>query len=88
MLRITQDVTRFWQFQEAITEANRKLNLLSSVTRHDILNQIVGLSGCIDLMRKNLPEDCNVMQEYIDRAMAKAQAGYISGCRKALNAPD
>ena len=70
MLGITQDVTQFWQSQEALTEANKKLNLLSSVTRHDILNQIVGLSGCIDLMNEILPEDCTVMQEHIDRAMA------------------
>ncbi len=73
MLGVTQDVTAFWQSQEAIREANRKLNLLSNVTRHDILSQIVGLWGCIELMNGNLPKECAVMQENIDRATAMAE---------------
>jgi PAS domain S-box-containing protein len=35
----------------AIAQANRKLNLLSSITRHDILNQLTGLMLAIDLMQ-------------------------------------
>ena len=31
------------QFEEAITLANRKLNTLSSITRHDILNQVTAI---------------------------------------------
>jgi PAS domain S-box-containing protein len=33
------------QYYSAITQANRKLNLLSSITRHDILNQLTVLLG-------------------------------------------
>jgi PAS domain S-box-containing protein len=34
----------------ALTRANEKLNLLSSITRHDILNQLTALSGYLELM--------------------------------------
>lgn len=37
------DVTDLQTYQEAILRANRKLNLLSSVTRHDILNQVTAI---------------------------------------------
>jgi PAS domain S-box-containing protein len=37
---INQDITEVKRFQNAITETNRKLNILSGITRHDILNQI------------------------------------------------
>jgi signal transduction histidine kinase len=68
MTGITQDITEIRQYQEALKEANRKLNLLSSVTRHDILNQITGLSGYTHLLGEMLPED-PAMQKYIDRVM-------------------
>jgi len=34
----------------ALIRANEKLNLLSSITRHDILNQLTALSGYLELM--------------------------------------
>jgi len=68
MAGITQDITEIRQYQESLKEANRKLNLLSSVTRHDILNQITGLSGYAQLLSEILPED-PAMRKYIDRVM-------------------
>jgi len=68
MAGITQDITKIRQYQEALKEANRKLNLLSSVTRHDILNQITGLSGYTHLLSEILPED-PAMRKYIDRVL-------------------
>ena len=35
--------------EEAFRKANEKLNLLSSITRHDILNQLMALRGFLDL---------------------------------------
>jgi PAS domain S-box-containing protein len=35
--------------EEALTTVNRKLNLLSSVTRHDILNQLMAIAGYQEL---------------------------------------
>ena len=37
---INQNITEIKRFQNAITETNKKLNILSGITRHDILNQI------------------------------------------------
>jgi len=48
----------------ALTRANEKLNLLSSITRHDILNQLTALSGYLELMGEGplAPQT----QKYID----------------------
>jgi signal transduction histidine kinase len=35
--------------EDAIELANRKLNLMNNITRHDILNTITGLLGCVDM---------------------------------------
>ncbi|MBP2144677.1 PAS domain S-box-containing protein [Methanofollis sp. W23] len=43
MVGINQDITDFKLSQGALKEANKKLTILSSVTRHDILNQVQGL---------------------------------------------
>ncbi|HPJ30701.1 MAG TPA: PAS domain S-box protein [Methanothrix sp.] len=66
MAGITQEITEIRQSQEALREANRKLNLLSSVTRHDIQNQIASLSGYALLLSEILPQD-PAMRNYIDR---------------------
>ncbi len=55
--------------EESLRTANRKLNLLSSITRHDILNQLSVITGAIDL----LPEEgCNNLYliEIIQRSVA------------------
>jgi PAS domain S-box-containing protein len=44
------DVTEMKGVQSQLEEAGRKLSLLNSITRHDILNQTLVLSGTIDLM--------------------------------------
>ena len=66
MVGITQDITEIRRYQDALKEANRKLNLLSSVTRHDILNQITALSGYAHLLREIVPRD-QAAEKYIDR---------------------
>jgi signal transduction histidine kinase len=42
--------------QKAFETANKKLNLLSSITRHDIKNQLVALIGFIELSKENVSE--------------------------------
>jgi len=37
----------------ALAQVNRKLNLLSSITRHDILNKLTGLQGYLELMKSD-----------------------------------
>jgi signal transduction histidine kinase len=40
----------------SIATANRKLNLLSSITRHDIRNQLTGLIGYLELLREKIKD--------------------------------
>lgn len=48
-LGILRDVTDRKRDEDAIELANKKLNLMNNVTRHDILNTITGVYGCIDM---------------------------------------
>jgi PAS domain S-box-containing protein len=64
---IMQDVSDKRRSQNALSEANKKLNLLSSITRHDILNQIAGVRGFTDILSKRLPEENSELQHYLDR---------------------
>jgi signal transduction histidine kinase len=42
---VGRDITDQKRLDKALFETNRKLNLLSSITRHDILNQLTALQG-------------------------------------------
>ncbi|MBW2675867.1 MAG: PAS domain S-box protein, partial [Deltaproteobacteria bacterium] len=61
-----RDITERKAAEHALEMANKKLQLLSGVTRHDILNQITGLAGYTDLLGEVLPDDPD-MRKYIDR---------------------
>ncbi len=52
-----RNITERKKAEKAIQQANRKLHLLSSITRHDILNQITGIVGYLELMETMLPPD-------------------------------
>ena len=43
------DITDRKRDEEAIQLANKKLNLMNNITRHDILNTITGLFGLVDM---------------------------------------
>ena len=43
--------------QDALNIANTKLNILSSLTRHDILNKITAISGYLYLLSASLPDE-------------------------------
>ena len=47
---IISDISERKKAESALSEANRKLNILSSITRHDILNQISAAEMYIDIM--------------------------------------
>lgn len=46
---IIHEVTHIRLEEDALKEANRKLNLLNSITRHDVANQLTVLQGYIQL---------------------------------------
>ncbi|MCK9581768.1 MAG: PAS domain-containing sensor histidine kinase [Methanoregula sp.] len=50
------DITENKLSREALTQANKKLNLLNNVTRHDILNQLTVLIGYIEMSRQDVKD--------------------------------
>ncbi|MDD3407730.1 MAG: PAS domain S-box protein [Methanomicrobium sp.] len=51
VLGIGRDITERKNSEDAIKEVNKKLNLLSSITRHDILNQITVAAGYLEIIK-------------------------------------
>ena len=51
---IIEDVTDRKRAEDALQIAIKKLNMLSSITRHDILNQVTGLRTFLELSREDL----------------------------------
>lgn len=52
----SRDITDLKQTQNAIRESNRKLNLLSSITRHDVANQLTVVQGYTQLAALRKPD--------------------------------
>ena len=46
-----------------LSQVNKKLNILSTITRHDILNKLTGLQGYLELMKTESPDPR--VQEYL-----------------------
>jgi PAS domain S-box-containing protein len=55
-LSIVRDITERKRDVEALRQANKKLNLLSDITRHDIKNQLLTLDGFVALLHKKIPD--------------------------------
>lgn len=53
----SKDLETKEQIHDALRRANTRLNILSDITRHDILNQVTALSGYLDLIEDILPEE-------------------------------
>jgi len=64
------DITDIRNYREALQRANEKLNLLSDVTRHDILNHLTSLLGYLELMKSAPPDEVTV---YIGKIEELAQ---------------
>ena len=56
-LVMLHDITEIYRYQEALKQANKKINLMNNITRHDILNQVNVLSGYTELISEVLPPD-------------------------------
>ncbi|WP_321508212.1 PAS domain S-box protein [uncultured Methanoregula sp.] len=50
LIGIMVDITDRKRMEDAIRQANRQLSLLTSITRHDINNNIMGILGYLDLV--------------------------------------
>jgi len=56
VMGIFHDISEIQMTQEALQFSNRKLNLLSDITRHDIRNKLTVIGGYLDLVRDR-PEE-------------------------------
>jgi PAS domain S-box-containing protein len=58
-LALCADITQRKLAEEALQLANKKLNLLSNITRHDILNQLTALLGYLELSGESMQDPSN-----------------------------
>lgn len=70
-LETLEDISDQKMNEESLIQANKKLNLLSDITRHDILNSLTVLSGSMDLIR--------------EEARDPEVAGYIGAAERSLD---
>lgn len=70
--RVEERTAELRQAQEAYRQANTKLNLLSSITRHDILNQLTALRGYLDLSEYSIHDPDN-LRKYIAQERKSAE---------------
>jgi PAS domain S-box-containing protein len=61
-----EDITERRRAEEALRQANRKLNLLSGITRHDLNNQILSLNGYLEIS-KDYTGDAAKIAEFIKK---------------------
>jgi PAS domain S-box-containing protein len=72
-VRVVRDLRdQSLQTQKALAKANKKMNLLSSITRHDILNQIMVLDGYLYLLEE--PGGAENFTKYLERLKSATAA--------------
>ncbi len=71
---IVRDITERKSMEHVIQETNRKLNLLNSITRHDIVNQLTMLQGFTQLAA--MEESDPVISEYLTKIDAGSETIY------------
>jgi PAS domain S-box-containing protein len=82
MYGILRDVTERKHSKDAIDIANKKLNLMNQITRHDILNTITGLLGCVDMAKASgCPEEKDQLLGEI-RDLTRVIQGHITFTRE------
>lgn len=66
------DITQQKQAQDSLIVANRKLNLLNNITRHDILNQLTALIGYLELSKDDIKDP--LLMTYVTKEEIAANA--------------
>ncbi|MCX6690327.1 MAG: PAS domain S-box protein, partial [Methanoregula sp.] len=61
-----RDITDRKRAEEALRQANKQLNLLSEITRHDILNQLLVLRGYLELSH-DVIDNPEALREFIKK---------------------
>jgi PAS domain S-box-containing protein len=53
---VSRDISGQMRAEEALRQANVKLNLLSSITRHDVLNQLTIIIGLLEILKDRISD--------------------------------
>ncbi|UUX93277.1 sensor histidine kinase [Methanoplanus endosymbiosus] len=67
-----RDISDIRRYEETLRVANKKLNILSSITRHDILNQITVLLISLDMASESV-SDPEENRENLERCIKSAE---------------
>ena len=70
---LKHDIIERGKIGKALQQANQKLNILASVTRHDILNKLMALLTFLDLSKEVAKKD-PVILEYIEKELQISEA--------------
>lgn len=73
LVGVIRDITERKDMEKALRLANEKLNILSSITRHDILNSLTALLGYLEFS-KDLVQDNEVLAGYHQKELSIAEA--------------
>ncbi len=72
ILMLLADISDRKRAELALLQANKKLNLLSSITRHDIMNKVVTIQGFMRFARK--AKDIKDIEPFLDKISDSAKA--------------
>ena len=72
VISAVRDITERKKFEEALRQVIKKLNILSSITRHDILNQLSSLRGYLELSKRRASD--SMLCEFISKEENAAAA--------------
>jgi len=73
-----RDITARKRTEDALALTSRKLLILSTITRHDINNQLMSVNGFLELLHKKVPDP--ILDDYFSR-ISKASARITSMIR-------
>ena len=69
--QMTYNNSELNKYADTLRQTNDKLNLLNTITRHDILNQLTVVLGYLEIMKMKFPEPS--LQEYVEKEIHAAQ---------------
>jgi len=70
---LKNDIIERGKIGKSLQQANQKLNILSSVTRHDILNKLMALLTFLDLSKEEAKKN-PVILEYVEKELEISEA--------------
>lgn len=75
VLSVSRDISERKRADEALRQANNKLNILSSITRHDLLNQLNALMIFLELSKNQVKDDPGSLV-YLEKELEIAEIMY------------